>query len=564
MSVERQVRWISRYPWRAAGVIGIVALGIGGLLYYVRDSVRTSNLMRIRTEMQRNRMTAQLGARMLDDQCDEAYRALQTMASLPRVSAALHSAKAGVAVQSIREMAGAAAGIRSLAAYTQAGECRFAVPASGADEEPLLSPSWLREAADLSRADTLPNGSLALVVPVTSGQGRVGYLVAQWLPTAQPKSMDAGLNNECGICVADHGGHVFVDDGEAPVANGELGADFEPLQQARTRASGMLTLFPPIMPQRMLVGYAVAARSGLVVIAMTPAERALGAMRFLIRRIGVIIAPSLVIVILAAWVLVTYFQKQQKLAQQLVEHNARLRDADRAKSDFLANVSHDLRTPLAGLRVSLTGLLDPDVQWDDVEVKAFLQVANEQVDQLSARVRNLLDMARVESDRQVIRKETCDLTDIAASAIERLRPQLKGRRIVTEFPPDPLFVECDQVQIGTVILNLLENAVKYSPENTPLTIRGAIGHPYATLTVCDAGPGITPEDEAKVFDKFYRSRSVASIGGTGLGLAICKTIIEQHGGRIGVRNGPQGGAEFWFSLPVPFINMAVDSNRGMV
>src|SRR5256885_5025140 len=116
-----------------------------------------------------------------------------------------------------------------------------------------------------------------------------------------------------------------------------------------------------------------------------PAESALYSLRFLVRRLAAVLVPALVVIIAAAWVLASFFNRQQRLARQLVEHNERLREADRAKSDFLANVSHDLRTPLAGLRLSLSGMLDPEVRWKEGEVREFLRTASDQVDQLAAR-----------------------------------------------------------------------------------------------------------------------------------------------------------------------------------
>lgn len=312
---------------------------------------------------------------------------------------------------------------------------------------------------------------------------------------------------------------------------------------------------------RMLVGYSVIGRTGHIAAVLLPSDTALAPERHLMRRITYVLVPGVLLVLGAAWVLASYTYKQRKLAGQLAEHNARLREADQAKSDFLANVSHDLRTPLAGLRLALSGMLDPEVKWSDRDVRDFLQAASEQVDQLGARVRNLLDMARIESSSQPAHKETCDLTDIVSSVIERMGPLLRGRRVVSDFPAEPLFVECDQVQIATVILNLLENGVKYSPEGSPLYIKGELTRPCVTFSVSDTGPGVAPEDADRVFAKFYRSPAVASIGGTGLGLAICRSIVQEHGGKIGLRPSPRGGSEFWFTLPLPLIDMAAPSRE---
>jgi two-component system sensor histidine kinase KdpD len=222
---------------------------------------------------------------------------------------------------------------------------------------------------------------------------------------------------------------------------------------------------------------------------------------------------------------------------------------DRAKSDFLANVSHDLRTPLASIQVSLSSLLDPSVSLSEGHARECLHVATEELEQLNTRVRNLLEMSRIEAQAYPLHRTPSDLTDIVAGALERLEPVTRGRPIRADFPPTPLMVDCDPAQIETVILNLVENAVKYSPAGSALHLRGEHRYNSALLFVADEGAGIPRGDAERVFQKFYRGPAHQSIGGTGLGLAICKAIIVAHGGSIAVRNVPGAGAEFGFSLP---------------
>jgi signal transduction histidine kinase len=430
---------VQRHPWRAAVICAVSALLLVAALVTVRDSIRTSNQMRVRASMNRNQAIASLAAGYLE----------------------------------------------------------------GTKAPP---------------ANLLPDGSK--------------------------------------LFVFDKEGRSLSETGAADALLG-----LEVAHRAQSKPVGQFIQFEHDGMPRMLVGYAAAGHTSRIAVVLLPSETALAPERYLMRRITYVLVPGVVLVLGAAWVLASYTVKQQKLARQLVEHNARLREADLAKSDFLANVSHDLRTPLAGLRLALSGMLDPEVKWSDGEVRDFLQVASEQVDQLGARVRNLLDMARIESSSQPVRKETSDLTDIVSSVIERMGPLLRGRRVVSYFPPDPLFVDCDQVQVATVILNLLENGVKYSPEGSPLYIKGELTRPCVTFSVSDTGPGISPEDQDRIFAKFYRSPAVASIGGTGLGLAICRSIVEEHGGKIGVRQSPYGGSEFWFTLPLPLIDMAAPSRE---
>jgi signal transduction histidine kinase len=562
MRSDRHYRWANRRTWRTGLAVAAIALFTGWMALYIVETVRTSNTMRVRAEMRCNQLTAQMGARVLDDQCAAAFHALRYAAARPQIAAATRASDTSAGAVVLKTLLADVAGLRAIAIYDLNGSRQIAASSHPSGLAENLDSSQLADAAAQGRAISSDGHDLLLPVPVKASGNSVGYLVAAWVPEALPAPVGADYHEDGGVLIMDRAGRTFTSRGAAPASPAESGVANEPLQEARRLGHGALMLFPPAVPERELVGYAVAPRSGLIVMSVLPAETALESMRFLVRRIGYILGPAFLLVLLAAWAVGSFYYKQQKLARQLVKRNARLREADRAKSDFLANVSHDLRTPLASLRISLSGMLDPEVRWDDGEMRSFIQTASDQVDQLSARVRNLLDMARIESERQAIRKETCDLTDIAAAAIEQLGPLLNGRKIVTDFPSEPLFVECDQVQVATVVLNLLENSVKYTPEGMPIDIRGAVDHPYVTIAVSDRGKGVALDDMDRVFDKFYRSPSVASIGGTGLGLAISKSIIKQHGGEIGVRRSVHGGAEFWFSLPVPFIDMAGAGERG--
>ena len=160
-------------------------------------------------------------------------------------------------------------------------------------------------------------------------------------------------------------------------------------------------------------------------------------------------------------------------------------------------------------------------------------IVNEEADRLSRRVRNLLDMARLEAGALPLENDLCDLTDVVAAALERLGPLLRGRPVDDCFPAEPLYVNADYAQLEMVLINLVENALKYSPPGTPLFISGRATHGDAEIAVRDQGPGVPPGDEERVFQKFYRAAAGRqTAGGTGLGLAICQTIVEAHGGRI--------------------------------
>jgi signal transduction histidine kinase len=321
------------------------------------------------------------------------------------------------------------------------------------------------------------------------------------------------------------------------------------MRLALKRQPGAMLAPNPAGTGKALVGYAFASIPGWAVLTVQPSGAALAATNYLARRMSLLVIPILTLIAAGGWALASLYQRQEKMAQLLAEQNERLRAADHAKSDFLANVSHDLRTPLASMQLLISAYLDATIAWDTEQIRGCLRLTSAEIDNLTARVRNLLEIARIEEDALALYKEPSDLTDIVGAALERLKPMTCDRHIEVDFPPVPLLVECDQAQIETVLLNLLENALKYSPPETPLCLRGESRAGSVFFTVRDQGPGLKPSDEARVFERFYRAPTGRSARGTGLGLPICKAIIEAHGGAIGVQSAPGGGAEFWFSLP---------------
>jgi two-component system sensor histidine kinase KdpD len=286
------------------------------------------------------------------------------------------------------------------------------------------------------------------------------------------------------------------------------------------------------------------------VLVIQPAENAFSPSLFLLRRVQWVAVPLLLLLPLAAWSLVGQYHRQQQLTRQLAEKNARLQRADRAKSDLLANVSHDLKTPIASMQLAVSDILEIDGPPEAEQVTECLDLVNVELDQLASRVRNLLDMTRLDADVVAGCRELCDLTEVVAAVLERLRLRLRERPLEAHFPREPLLVECDPTQMETVVLNLLENALKYSPSGSPLYVSGHPEAGNAIFQLRDEGPGIAPGDQVQIFDKFYRAPTQHAAGGTGLGLAICKAIIEAHGGTIAVCSAPGGGAMFRFALPL--------------
>ena len=246
------------------------------------------------------------------------------------------------------------------------------------------------------------------------------------------------------------------------------------------------------------------------------------------------------------------------LAAQAAQADA-LREADLLKDSLLSLVSHELRTPLAAIKASATGLLQPDAVWDLKASWETLSAINTEADRLTALVSNLLDLSRLESGTWQPRKDWCDLVEIIGTVLDRL-PGGDALRVEVLAAPDLPLVQADYTQIALVLTNLLQNAVKYTPPDTPIVLCAEAAHSKAmysevTLTVRDYGPGLVPGEEIRLFERFYRGQTHrnSTVHGTGLGLAFCRAIAEAHGGTIRAANAPSGrpsGAVFTVALPV--------------
>jgi two-component system sensor histidine kinase KdpD len=236
-------------------------------------------------------------------------------------------------------------------------------------------------------------------------------------------------------------------------------------------------------------------------------------------------------------------------AREMAELEARLEQIERLKLELTANVTHDLRTPLASIKAAVSGLLAGDVRYTDEETRETLQVIEEETDRLQRRVQNMLQMARSESGSLPLSRDWVDVADVVASALEALRP-LRGQRPVLVHIPDELpliYADYDQVQIA--LRNLLENAFLYTPAETPVEVTANSSWEQVRIRVLDHGPGIMPDEAEAIFGKFYRGRAARRIPGTGLGLPICRAIAEAHGGRLWAEHLPGGGVAFVLSLP---------------
>jgi len=218
------------------------------------------------------------------------------------------------------------------------------------------------------------------------------------------------------------------------------------------------------------------------------------------------------------------------------------------RSSLLSAVSHDLRTPLASITGAATTLRDSSDSLADPQKADLVAAICEEAERLERLVTNLLDMTRLESRSLEMKRDWIPLEEMIGSAIERLDAKLVGRDIETELAPDLPLVSVDPVLFEQVLVNLLENAAKYTPAGSPIEIRANRRATNVVLEVADHGPGIPAGSEERIFEKFHRGEHVA-IGGVGLGLSICRAVVEAHGGTIEVKNRAEGGARFVIVLP---------------
>ncbi|MBI4334893.1 MAG: PAS domain S-box protein [Chloroflexi bacterium] len=220
------------------------------------------------------------------------------------------------------------------------------------------------------------------------------------------------------------------------------------------------------------------------------------------------------------------------------------------KDEFIGMVSHELKTPLTVVMGCLYTLLSNKLAPEDR--RQMLDDAIFGAESLSDILENLLELSRSQAQRMVLEKHTTAIGHVASEVVERLRSKSAIHRLVTDIPDDLSPVEIDRVRVGRLLTNLVDNAIKYSPDGGEIKIRARQDNGNLTVAVIDHGIGISKENQAKIFDRFQRlSKSGESgIPGIGLGLHVCRLLVQAHGGRIWVESEPGSGSTFYFTLPV--------------
>ncbi len=225
-------------------------------------------------------------------------------------------------------------------------------------------------------------------------------------------------------------------------------------------------------------------------------------------------------------------------------------ESETLRNSLLSAISHDLRTPLASIVGAASTLVEEDVLLTALDRQELSLTIYDEALRMSNLANNILDMARIDGGQASLNRQWYPLDEIIGGALTRIHKRLKGRSVNTKLPDGLCMVRLDAVLIEQVLINLLENACKYTPAGSPIDITANFSAHMLKVTIADHGPGIPPGAEEKLFDKFYQVHREGTQSGVGLGLAICKAIVIAHGGVMGASNRQGGGAQFFFLLPV--------------
>jgi two-component system phosphate regulon sensor histidine kinase PhoR len=224
-----------------------------------------------------------------------------------------------------------------------------------------------------------------------------------------------------------------------------------------------------------------------------------------------------------------------------------LRRLEAVRRDFVSNVSHELKTPLTAMRGYLEAMLE-DKDMPEALRASFIERAHRNTERLAAIVGDLLSLSRLESEEHELAFEPLDVVDLVEVVIGDLRDLADSRRqtVAYESPGGPLEVEADTQALGMAVSNLLSNALQYSPEGEEVRVAVSVDDDEVRIDVVDRGPGIPPEEQERVFERFYRVDKARSrkLGGTGLGLSIVRHVMAAHGGRVELESEPGRGSHF--------------------
>jgi two-component system sensor histidine kinase KdpD len=227
-----------------------------------------------------------------------------------------------------------------------------------------------------------------------------------------------------------------------------------------------------------------------------------------------------------------------------------LQATEKLERSLLNSISHDLRTPLSSITGALSSLRDEKNSLDTESRRELIDLAWEEAGRMNRFISNLLDITRLEAGVLKIKREPYDVQDLLGSCLASLEPRLKEKKVKIDIPPNLPLISMDSVLMAQVLINLLDNALKYSPPDGTIEFSARTRENWLEIEVADQGPGIPEKHLMQVFNKFFRLSRNEEVSGTGLGLAISKGIVEAHEGKIWAENRSEGGSKIIFTLPL--------------
>jgi signal transduction histidine kinase len=329
----------------------------------------------------------------------------------------------------------------------------------------------------------------------------------------------------------------------------------------------------PVPPIHRRVGSNARIKS-LVVVPLLAAGRAIGVLeldsdrtgRFDERDVAVLeqvaLAVSDAVQREGALQLADRLRLEQARTRELGAHAERMAELEKVKADFLKVASHELRSPLAVLKGYISMLSDGSIRPDSASMPHILEVITAKLGEVSELVEQMLETARLEDSRLHLQLERQDLGDIVAEAVERVRPRaLNSHKLVVAMSAEAVYVLVDRGRVVTILTNLLDNALKYSPEGGDIRAAVCVTEDVARVSVSDAGLGLAEEDLPRLFTRFGRILTVANshIPGTGLGLYLARELARMHGGDIQAKSREGVGSTFTLTIPVLGPNRAASS-----
>jgi signal transduction histidine kinase len=240
-----------------------------------------------------------------------------------------------------------------------------------------------------------------------------------------------------------------------------------------------------------------------------------------------------------------------RLRQELHETRA-MEEANRFKAELISTLAHEMRTPLTSIKGYSTALLMEGVQFDPQAQQQFLEIIDQECDVLQDLIHDLLESSVIDAGLLQLEPQPVRLARLAHNVVDDLGHRTQSCRFMVDFVPGFPIVDADPRRIEQVLRNLLDNAIKYSPQGGLIVVQGEASGSHVTVSVADQGVGIAPEDLNRLFEKFFRARSglARHVVGSGLGLPIARTIVESHGGQIWAESRVGQGSTFYFTLPV--------------